>query len=308
MWSDAVTVCFGCGVGVTLVAALVLFLLHQWGDCCAFPPHPDSWEGRPEWTQPGTSDGDSAFLFSILMRLGVLGAMIAALVLDDWTSESLGSLKMTHAGVLSLRISLLGQSATVDYSSCNTHELWCILLRGGGIATLVAGILSCTYSTAGLARILCKSSFSSRSIHHFYQLDLLATVAASATCLFWSTVTHGMLVQFADGSSVSVDLSLSWFLAIGAAGAQLLLTSLYTRAVWKYEAKAMRDQERAVAVRPPRPAPYERRSIQLTAVVPMELALTASLADEQARRRAQEDEEFAAILTVKQMTAETGDA
>ena len=82
VWSDAVTVCFGCGVGVTVVTALLFVMIHQWGDCCAFPPHPDSWASRPDWSLPGTSDGDSAFLFSILMRLGVLGAMIAALVLD----------------------------------------------------------------------------------------------------------------------------------------------------------------------------------------------------------------------------------
>ena len=152
----------------------------------------------------------------------------------------------------------------------------------------------------------------------------LATVAASATCLFWSTVTHGMLVQLSDGT-LSVNLSLSWFLAIGAVGAQLLLTSVYTRAVWKWEAKARRDRAvsaasavlpAAVATRrPARPAPYaERRSIQLASVVPfqsaaassrdepLEAALAASAADEQARRRTLEDEEFAAILAVRQMS------
>ena len=95
-----------------------------------------------------------------------------------------------------------------------------------------------------------------------------------------------MLVQLSDGT-LSVNLSLSWFLAIGAVGAQLLLTSVYTRAVWKWEAKARRDRAvsaasavlpAAVATRrPARPAPYaERRSIQLASVVPFQSAAASS--------------------------------
>ena len=231
-----------CIILVTVIVILRLSIQFCCGKCLPrYASAPMALNNDGQSMSPYSSRAMSRI--PLLVGVVSLVLKLTAMGVDQWDSDSMTIYDTTinyELGVLNVKASALGQSATKSYASvCSAlienevpqaKIVMCYAALTGSILTLSAGIVTCMvtlYYTITALRILLDSNRFSYSTMTMFKLAEMAHVFAFASNSYWSLGSHLLIHELFDLGM----LSTSWFIMLAGTVVDLFAIVFYRKAI-----------------------------------------------------------------------------